>query len=207
MTKIPFFLFLALVLSLASCKNDAHSTAKQSEVTQTSKPALTEADIAKYTAKGKAIAQASFKTLAGNLKKAMGKGGPVEAVKFCNVKASSLVDSLMTAHHAIIKRTSSKIRNPKNAPTELEAKQIAAYMEAIKANKPLKPKVVLTDDNKVQFFAPIKTAAVCLNCHGTATGENLPKQYAAIKELYPNDQATGYKEGDLRGIWSIQFER
>jgi len=26
-----------------------------------------------------------------------------------------------------------------------------------------------------------------------------------IKTLYPNDLATGYKVGDLRGIWSIQF--
>jgi len=26
-----------------------------------------------------------------------------------------------------------------------------------------------------------------------------------IKKLYPFDIATGYSEGDLRGIWSITF--
>ncbi len=207
--SLSLLLVAALIIAL-SCKSNPKTDAKHQETTNsenTSPAALSEADVAEYTAKGKQIAQASFKTLAGNLKKAMKSGGPVEAIKFCNLKANPLVDSLSKAHHATIKRTSSKLRSPANAPSELEAKQLAAYMEDVKANKPLQPKVVLTSDNKVQFFAPIKTKAVCLKCHGAADSDKLPKHYKVIQELYPNDQATGYKEGELRGIWSIQMDR
>ena len=210
MNKIWFFLLLSVSLIAFSCKNSTKTDTGNQEITapETTMPiVLTEADIAKYTAKGKQIAQASFKTLAGNLKKAMKKGGAVEAIKFCNLKANPLVDSLSKAHHAKIKRTSNKLRSPANAASELETQQLASYMEDVKANKPLMPSVVLTSDNKVQFFAPIKTKAVCLKCHGVVDADNLPKPYKVIQELYPNDQATGYSEGELRGIWSIQFDR
>jgi len=210
MNKIFLFLLLTVSVLAFSCKGDTKADTQKQETTQadnTEPAALTDADKAEYIAKGKQIAQASFKTLGGNLKKAMGKGGPVEAVKFCNLKANPLVDSLSKAHNAKIKRTSSKLRSPANTASELEAKQLVAYAEDVKNNKPLKPTVVLTSDNKVQFFAPIKTKAVCLKCHGAVGADKMPKQYKVIKELYPNDQAKEKKEGELRGIWSIQMDR
>jgi hypothetical protein len=44
----------------------------------------------------------------------------------------------------------------------------------------------------------IPTGAVCLTCHGT---EVKPEVLTKIKELYPNDKATGYQEGDIRGAF------
>jgi hypothetical protein len=44
-----------------------------------------------------------------------------------------------------------------------------------------------------------------LNCHGVI-GKNIDSTvYKTIKDFYPNDAATGYKLGDLRGMWSIKF--
>jgi len=204
--KLSFILLMSIAVMALSCKNEPKSTSAEQKAPQatTSSKDLTNAEITKFTALGKEIAQASFKTLAGNMKKAMVKGGPTEAVKFCNAKAGHLVDSLSVAHKAKIKRTSAKLRNPANIATELEARQLATYLADIKAGTPMKPKVTLTHDNKVQFFAPIKMKAVCLTCHGPV-GEK--EHYAVIKELYPTDQATGYSEGDFRGIWSIEFDR
>ena len=33
------------------------------------------------------------------------------------------------------------------------------------------------------------------------------KTDSIIKSLYSNDKAIGYIEGDLRGIWSIEFKK
>jgi hypothetical protein len=46
----------------------------------------------------------------------------------------------------------------------------------------------------------IPTAAQCLNCHGESIS---PEVDAKLKALYPNDQARGFKEGDLRGAFTL----
>jgi len=45
----------------------------------------------------------------------------------------------------------------------------------------------------------------CLGCHGTEGGDINAKTLKIIKQKYPEDKATGYKEGDLRGWWKITF--
>ena len=56
------------------------------------------------------------------------------------------------------------------------------------------------------FYAPIFLQQKCLACHGEI-GKNVNAETdSIIKSIYPYDAATGFKEGDLRGIWSIAFE-
>lgn len=46
----------------------------------------------------------------------------------------------------------------------------------------------------------IPKGAPCLMCHG----EHIePAVHARIGGRYPGDEATGYKEGDLRGAFSV----
>ena len=54
--------------------------------------------------------------------------------------------------------------------------------------------------------APILLAApVCLQCHGSPEKDIAPATMAAIKKLYPEDKATGFQLGDLRGLWRVTF--
>lgn len=46
----------------------------------------------------------------------------------------------------------------------------------------------------------IPTAALCVKCHGESIEAEVE---AKLKELYPNDQARGFKEGDLRGAFTL----
>ena len=47
----------------------------------------------------------------------------------------------------------------------------------------------------------IPTAAEpCLTCHGSSLQ---PELKAEILRLYPNDQATGFKPGELRGAFTV----
>ncbi len=46
---------------------------------------------------------------------------------------------------------------------------------------------------------------MCLNCHGTAGVQVKENTLAKIHQLYPEDRAMNFKEGDLRGVWHIIF--
>ena len=47
----------------------------------------------------------------------------------------------------------------------------------------------------------------CLKCHGNPDTQITEGTLAKIKELYPNDMATGYKLKDFRGAWKITFKK
>jgi hypothetical protein len=168
---------------------------------------LTEAESAVYVEKGKVIAGTTFSALSSRLQAAMKEGGVPQAIAYCNLNAYPLTDSLAKANQAEIRRTSLLTRNPENAPNMAEKVMLDEYAAAAGEGKELKPQVVLLDDETVAFYAPIKVNAFCLQCHGKL-GENLTEEnYAIIKENYPDDQAIGYLDGDLRGMWSIKFQR
>jgi cytochrome c553 len=46
----------------------------------------------------------------------------------------------------------------------------------------------------------------CLKCHGTPGVDQDASSQAKIQRLYPQDEATGYAEGDFRGLWSIRWK-
>ena len=56
-------------------------------------------------------------------------------------------------------------------------------------------------DGALGYVEPIRIEALCLNCHGETLTE--PVQ-ARLAELYPEDRATGFADGDLRGLfWAV----
>jgi hypothetical protein len=58
-----------------------------------------------------------------------------------------------------------------------------------------------TDNGKVfAYMQPIMTGKLCLTCHGSQLA---PPVAEALATHYPNDQAVGFKEGDLRGAFSF----
>lgn len=159
----------------------------------------------KYQSKGKEIAEATFGAMSQALKTHLAKGGVQQAVKYCNVAALPLADSLAQVHQVIIKRASLKPRNEIDTPDSLEQKILEKYEALHQKSAPMQPSLTRLDKNKVLFNAPIVMKPLCLNCHGTVGKEINAKDYELIKTLYPQDKAVGYKEGDLRGMWSILF--
>lgn len=204
--KFQLFLsFLVLATVLISCKQEN----KPDQTTPPEPEELSESDLVKYNTNGKEIAAASFKTLSGQLKAALEAGGVPNAVGYCNISAKPLIDSLSNLHNAKIRRTTLKLRSPSNAPTPEESAVLNQY-EATLGLNPNAYIVPIIKDRKeygVDFYAPIIMKEACLKCHGIP-GETLSEEnHTFIKGLYPNDKAFGYKEGDLRGIWSINFKK
>ena len=166
---------------------------------------LTNKEKEKYLIKGKEIAQATVKKLGSNLMKNMKEGGTQQAIPFCNTAASPLTQEMAKKYNVTIKRTSLKIRNENNSPNEVEETILNQFATTISNNEKLKPIISKDKVGKVHFYAPIKIEAKCLACHGTVGKEVTIKTDSIIKALYPNDKATGFKVGDLRGMVNITF--
>jgi hypothetical protein len=182
---------------LYSCSND--SLPKQEEVTEIVTKSI---DSSLYITDGKTISAAVFKSLSSNLKQAMTDGGVDSAIKFCSINAQPLTDSLSNYYQVAIKRTSHKIRNQKNAPNENELAVIDDYLAGN-----LSPQIVQNENESVSYYAPIPTKGLCVVCHGEVGKTIAEKDYQTILSNYPDDKATGFKAEDLRGIWSITFNK
>lgn len=153
-----------------------------------------------YINEGIKLAKQMYAGILQRLKTALDQQGYYEAVKYCNHNALPLTDSLAIHYGIKAKRTSLKLRNPANAPDELEKQVLEMYQKTLSKQ----PTVYKTSEG-IRFFTPIYVAEFCLNCHGKPY-ENIPDvTMRAIQELYPNDEAKNYEIYDIRGIWSITF--
>jgi cytochrome c553 len=159
-----------------------------------------------YADIGMSYAKSTKQTLGKNLMGAMQKEGVMHALEFCNVQAMPLTDSMATKHKASIKRVSDKNRNPSNTANKQELEYISFYKEIVANGEEPEP-IVMEEDEKVNFYYPIVTNDMCLKCHGTPDKQMERETYSKIKELYPNDKAIGYDVNEVRGIWSISFDK
>ena len=146
------------------------------------------------------------KQLGKNLMGTIQKKGTVEALEFCNERAYPLTDSMATVFSANIKRVSDKPRNPKNVANSKELIYIEKFKNDVLSKVELKPIIDEVED-QVKFYYPITTNTMCLQCHGNPNAEIKPETYKTLNALYPNDKATGYDVDQVRGIWSISFEK
>ena len=144
--------------------------------------------------------------LGKNLMKAIQEKGPIGAIEFCNIEAMKLTDSMSVMHNAIIKRVSDKARNPKNLANAKESGHIAAFKKLVKAGSDIDP-IVEEINGEVNFYYPITTNTMCLQCHGTPNEQVTSETLTVLTALYPSDKALGYNVNEVRGIWSIVFDK
>ncbi|MCB0570129.1 MAG: DUF3365 domain-containing protein [Phaeodactylibacter sp.] len=203
-TSYIFLLYALSILALPAC---GEKPAPASGGASAQQQELNAEETAQYLARGKEVAMSTFAAMSSELLSAMQRGGVAEAARYCKLSAYPLVDSLSEAQGAAIRRTSLKIRNAKNRPGEAEKQMLQAFQSLHDAGQLIQPSVQLAGPDTAVFYAPIQVQPLCLQCHGKLGETMKASDYAFIKELYPGDEATGYAEGDLRGIWSIRFKR
>lgn len=127
--------------------------------------------------------------------------GPVAAIKVCNISAPAIATSHSQSPWEI-SRSSLKVRNPNNAP-DAWLKQVLMDFEKRKKNGEPVAKIEHSEQKEDgwYFVKAIPTGEPCLACHGS----NLkPAVQAKLDELYPNDKATGFKLGDIRGAFVVK---
>ena len=156
--------------------------------------------------RGMEIAMSTKGVLGKNLIGTIKKKGTAAALEFCNLKAFPLTDSMSTVHQATIKRVSDRYRNPDNKANEKELAIIEQYKKIISEGSDIKP-ILDTTGEQVSFYYPIVTNDLCLQCHGIPNKSIKQETLKSLSNLYPNDLATGYQANQVRGIWSIQFDK
>ena len=156
-----------------------------------------------------ANAKAAIKEFAGalqtELKTAMQAGGPVAAIAVCNTRAMPITEKIAAEKGMQLSRVSLKNRNPVNAPNDWQTEVLEGFEKQYAAGKDI---VGLVWSETVQngggqefrFMKAIPTGAVCLNCHGTNISADVS---GVLADLYPEDKATGFSEGDIRGAFVV----
>lgn len=195
------FAALAAILGAGACA-DAPPPAADPE------PWPTPAQETLAMEKGAAAADALVGTLIGHLTAALDEGGPEGAIAFCATEALLLTaDAVGSMEGVEIKRTSTRVRNPANAPDSLEALALAYFEEQLGATGTL-PAAWLQAEGEaaLRYYRPLVVNQLCVQCHGPM-GALSPAVLAALDERYPEDQATGYLAGDLRGLIRVRIAR
>lgn len=155
--------------------------------------------------KGSETSALLLQKLGGELKSQMQTNGAMGALRFCSQNALTLTEQIAKESKTSIKRISINNRNPVNKADKDETDLLNEWDKLVKNGQPLPAqKLVKVSDSTVTYYKPIViNNETCLKCHGNVEGE-LAK---AIHATYPEDKATGYKMGDLRGMIAITIER
>lgn len=149
--------------------------------------------------RAEAAAMALGGTLKRRLQEALAEGGPPHAVAVCADEAQELTAQAGERHQATVGRSSRRLRNPDNhGPNWVHAWLREQGDRPAAEARPLSQVV----GDRARIVRPIATEGMCLACHGPA--ESIPPSVQKVlRERYPEDQATGFQPGDLRGaLWA-----
>lgn len=151
-------------------------------------------------------ADALGKALKTRLQAALADGGPAAAMTICHDEAPAIAAAVGDSLHLVVGRTALRVRNSDNAPDDWER----AALEDFKARrakgeqiKDMETWIVTRDAEGRRWFRYLKaipTAPLCLKCHGK---DIAPTVAARLAKLYPDDKATGFMPGDLRGAFTV----
>lgn len=163
-----------------------------------------------YLTQSRTTAQQFSAQLGGTLKQQIQTGGVESAIPVCKQIAPTLAAQYST-DKKIVKRVSNKNRNAiQGNPDAWEKAALARFQAAINTdqqNQNLEFSEVVTENNHryFRYAKGIRVQALCLQCHGQAQDIS-PNVQKLLNEHYPNDLATGYQVGDLRGAISIKTQ-
>ena len=193
---------LALGLLLSGCniseKPQINSTHKQSSEEQIK------------VQQAKAHVRALGTGLKTRLQQAIKSGGLEAGVEECQLAAGPIADALSQDGWQV-GRTSLKVRNPNNAPDVWEREQLA-YLSGLldkaksskeQPQKPLDTYQYDSESGEFRYMMAIEQGQICMACHGSNVA---PAVKEVITKHYPNDEATGFNLGDLRGAFTLSYK-
>lgn len=162
-------------------------------------------DLEAYRAGAMAAIQQLRSEMMTLLQETMKAEGPAGATGVCRHLAPQISERIEAETGWTIRRTALRARNPANAPREEEKGVLLSFLARnLAGQSPAQLETIrlIERDGEptVHYMRAIPTMEPCLACHG----EKLtPEVAAAIAENYPDDQATGFKVGDIRGAFSL----
>jgi len=135
-------------------------------------------------------------------------GGPIRAIAVCADTAQVMTEAIGQERALAIRRVSDRWRNPLDEPDGFERSVLTLFGQALRettlTDASEHSEVVLENGRRVfRYMKPIRIAGMCTACHGEPSRMD-PALREVISDRYPDDRATGYAIGDLRGAVSIR---
>ena len=143
--------------------------------------------------------------LGQRLKSALTSDGAEAAVSVCKEVSPAIAKRLSTENNAVMTRVGTRVRNPATGtPNGWQQEALSQFESRLSAgdNPATLEYWKVAEDTKGQrelrYAKAIMVQPVCLSCHGSAS--DIPASLAEkIRLEYPQDRATCYSLGKLRG--------
>ena len=165
------------------------------------------ADDAKYFEKQANQAIKEFaETLKSALMLSMQTDGSIKTIAVCKDIAPKVAQQVSEKYNLDVSRTSLKVRNPENRADDWEKKVLRDFNTRMEKGETIKQlrfseQVDIDGQKQRRVMKAIGTDLVCITCHG----EKIPEQIQAeLNKLYPDDEATGFSIGSVRGAFSVK---
>jgi len=147
------------------------------------------------------------KQLVATLTEALSQEGPAGGVQVCHVEAPKIAERV-SGNRFDVARTALRVRNPDNARDAWETsilRRFDARMAEGADPAGLEAWTVeRVDGNRVgRYMKAIPVGPQCVVCHGDNIDPGLAE---TIDKLYPEDQATGFAPGELRGAFTVSVD-
>lgn len=154
--------------------------------------------------RGRSLAGALKKSLFSELGAAIGRGAP-SAIEICQTRAPAIAADL-SKDGALVGRATRRARNPANRADGWKVDAIAYFEELNARKQPLKTATFsrVLGDGRIAYAEPLIIQDLCITCHGKELAADVR---AILAARYPDDQATGYAVGDLRGVVWVELPR
>lgn len=139
--------------------------------------------------------------LKAQLSTALTQVGPVGAIGVCQSVAPAIAQGLSEESGLMVSRISRKTRNTENAfSSELAPLYDELELTPMVDGKPAALHRQVGDRFVYMRAIPMQEQP-CATCHGT---DIAPEVQEAIAQSYPDDRATGFEPGELRGAFLVQ---
>ncbi len=191
------WLLAGMALGLFGCRNAAEPPPGRPPAG----PAETEALAATANA-----AQVLGGRLKSELQTAMTRGSVAGAARTCAELAQPLTVAVAAETGVSVGRASLRLRNSANAPPAWVAKWLQMHSPGHGPSEPVAvQEIVDTPEGPVtRVLVPISLEPLCMQCHGPKADIDRSVR-AILDQVYPDDQATGYAVGELRGVlWATR---
>ena len=166
-------------------------------------------DIDSLTTETKKAVLPILPTVVKAMQESVAAKGAAGAISVCKGLAPALIADKRKETGWDIRRVSLKTRNPERGTPDLwEARQLADFnVRAGLGEKPenLEKSEIVTINGKpvLRYMKALPVADVCLKCHGPVDTLDAGLK-AELAKNYPQDRATGYVRGEIRGALTVK---
>lgn len=154
------------------------------------------------------VADAFQETLQGELKAALKQGGPIMAASVCSEAAPAIAKTQSEDSGAEVRRVALRNRSPgaqvtANMRPHYDTLAKAPLVNGLPATRIWKTHSA--DGERINFMRAVPMQEKpCAACHGTDVAPDVANH---IRTLYPDDRATGFSPGEMRGAIVISWSK